>query len=70
MNLHNLFRIEYAKYNPGKHLITIHGPMPMTGSLFTSPSRKKDNELFLNAIVHESKPFQILGENYFFLILN
>jgi len=48
--LHQVFRLEYARKHPGKHLITIHGPMPMT-SFFSIPNRQRDIDLTFNAMV-------------------
>ena len=47
--LHQVFRLEYARKYPGKHLITIHGPMPMTS--FFSTSRQQDIDLIFNAMI-------------------
>ena len=48
--LHQVFRIEYKKYYPGKNLITIHGPMPCT-SFFSPIKRQNDINLTFNAMI-------------------
>ena len=40
--LHNMFRIAHSKRFPGSHLVTVHGPMPMAGTLFSAPQREDD----------------------------
>ena len=51
--LHNMFRIAHSKRFPGSHLVTIHGPMPMAGTLFSGKERGEDRRRTFAVICDE-----------------